>query len=212
MVDENSDHEEMSNRQEMNREDAEDRSELERALALLKPAASSIDRDRFLFLAGRASVDSVRLGGPLGQWTWPAATLFSSLAAGVLALLLVTRPQPAVAPVSGLTAQTAPVTASPNVAMREPSSPSKSVADDSARAGDQELALALPSRDEAARELASGSNYPRLRSFVLAYGVDALPDPAPIRGNAPDAPRNDPPRTQRELLRAFFNGSTHSAG
>ena len=77
--------------------------------------------------------------------------------------------------------------------------------------------MAPPSRDEAARELASGTNYPRLRSYVLAYGVDALPDPAPIRAQSPDSIR-DEPRTQRELLRAFLQDraavktSTHSAG
>ena len=67
MVDENSSHEEMSDHQ-MNREEPEDRGELERALALLKPSASSIDRDRFLFLAGQASVASVQAGGPFGRW------------------------------------------------------------------------------------------------------------------------------------------------
>ncbi len=211
MVDENSSHQEISG------EEIEDRSELERALALLKPSASSIDRDSFLFLAGRASVETVRPGGPFRQWMWPAASLLSSLAAVVLSVLLVTRPQPAAAPVDTRTAKAIEVTPGVSVATAEPSSAGEPQSDSFTATQDQELAMAPPSRDEAARELASGTNYPRLRSYVLAYGVDALPDPAPIRAQSPDSIR-DEPRTQRELLRAFLQDraavktSTHSAG
>jgi len=212
MVDENSSHQEMSG------EEIEDRSELERALALLKPSASSIDRDSFLFLAGRASVEPVRPGGPFAQWMWPAATLLSSVAAVVLSALLATRPQPAAAPLELPTAKTAPLASSPSVAVQEPSATGGSESDSSTAALDQELVMAPPSRDEAARELASGTNYSRLRSYVLAYGVDALPDPAPIRAQAPDSIWDDQPRTQRDLLRSFLQDraavktSTHSAG
>jgi hypothetical protein len=211
MVDENSSHQEISG------EEIEDRSELERALALLKPSASSIDRDSFLFLAGRASVETVRPGGQFRQWMWPGTTLLSSLAAVVLSVILVTRPQPSAAPVDMRTAKATEVTPGVSVAAAESSSAGESRSDRSTAAQDQELAMAPPSRDEAARELASGTNYPRLRSYVLAYGVDALPDPAPIRAQSPDSIQ-DEPRTQRELLRSFLQdraavkASTHSAG
>jgi hypothetical protein len=212
MVDENSSHQEMSG------EEIEDRSELERVLALLKPSASSIDRDSFLFLAGRASVEPVRPGGAFGQWMWPAATLLSSVAAVVLAVLLVTRPQPAAAPVDLETAKTAPVALSPSVVVQEPSLVGESSAESSPALLDRDVAMAPPSRDEAARDLELGTNYPRLRSYVLAYGIDALPVPAPIRAQAPDSIWDDQPRTRRELLRSFLQDraavktSTHSAG
>ena len=75
-----------------NRDDEaiDEHQELERALALLRPAASGIDRDSFLFLAGRASAEAVWPGTALGRWTWPAATLISSLAAALMLVLLVT--------------------------------------------------------------------------------------------------------------------------
>src|SRR5580704_14851124 len=76
-----------------NKEVGEQR-DLERALSLLKPAASQIDRDCFLFLAGQASVEPVRPGSVVGRWMWPSTTLLSSVAAVVLAVLLVTRPDP----------------------------------------------------------------------------------------------------------------------
>jgi hypothetical protein len=206
MVDENGGHKEMS------REEIEDRSKLERALALLKPPASSIDRDSFLFLAGRASVETVRLGGPFGQWIWPAATFLSGLAAIVLAVVLVTRP--AAAPVDLPLVKSAPVTSNAIVDTNVPPPTDEAIPESSPNAPDQQLALSPPSRDEAARDLASGTNYPRVRSYVLAYGIDALPDPAPIRGQSLD----DQPRSQHELLRAFLQDhaavktSTHSAG
>ena len=72
----------------------DEQQELERALALLRPAASSLDRDRFLFLAGRASAEEVQPGAAFGRWMWPAATCLSSLAAVVLLVLLVMRTGP----------------------------------------------------------------------------------------------------------------------
>ena len=75
--------------------DVDEERDLERALSLLRPAASRIDRDRFLFLAGRASAEPVRPGSVLGRWMWPSTTVLSSVAAVVLAVLLVTRPDSA---------------------------------------------------------------------------------------------------------------------
>src|ERR1700722_15592686 len=82
MVDQNRDDQEINERQ-----------ELEHALALLRPAASSLDRDRFLFLAGRASAE-VQPSAAVRRWMWPAAPVVSSLCAVVLLVLLVMRTGP----------------------------------------------------------------------------------------------------------------------
>jgi hypothetical protein len=67
-----------------------------------------------------------------------------------------------------------------------------------------------PTADETARALGGESNYPRLRSFVLAYGINALPEPAPIPRSASDSESNDEPRTQREMLRQLLNDRSAS--
>jgi len=58
--------------------------EFESALAGLRPADPSIDRDRLMFLAGCASVRRP-------SWMWPSVTV---LLAVVLAVLLIARPAP----------------------------------------------------------------------------------------------------------------------
>jgi hypothetical protein len=64
---------------------------VEAALAALKPAASLVDRDRLMFLAGRASAAGIATGDgyPTGafatnrkaQWLWPCLTAVSLLLA-----------------------------------------------------------------------------------------------------------------------------------
>src|SRR5438552_2968410 len=79
--------------------------ELEQALTALRPSAGSIDRDRLMFLAGRATGDRdiatsgmaglglagqvlPERGGAFSQWLWPSATAVATVAATVLGLLL----------------------------------------------------------------------------------------------------------------------------
>jgi hypothetical protein len=191
--------------------------DLEHALSLLKPAASQIDRDCFLFLAGQASVEPVRPGSVVGRWMWPSTTLLSSVAAVVLAVLLVTRPDPSARRadsvdasadrmrVPAVTEQTTATTiAAAQVSSPEASSPGQIGSE--LQGSTTGASVAPPTADEVARALAAGSNSPRLRSFVLAYGIDALPEPAPIRSSASDSAAGDEPRTQREMLRQALKG------
>jgi hypothetical protein len=199
-----------------NNQDVADERELERALSLLRPAASRIDRDRFLFLSGRASAEPVRPGSVLARWMWPSTTVLSSVAAAVLAVLLVTqtntaarradsvdtdRPRvPAVAEATVATGQIAQAQSSPG-----PTSGPGQVGSE-VRGLTTDSIVAAPTADEVARAMAAGSNYPRLRSFVLAYGIDALPEPAPIRRSVSDAAADDQPSTERAMLRQALKG------
>jgi hypothetical protein len=179
-----------------NRDDKEidEQQELERALSMLRPAASRIDRDCFLFLAGRASAEEVRPGATLWRWMWPATTFMSTLAAVVLLVLLVTRTGPEANRAERL-----------EVRGHQPPAPSVSnVAVESALEtqvrADETVAPRAPTADETARALAAESNYPRLRSFVLAYGIDALPEPAPIQKSESSTQADEEPVTVKDLL------------
>ncbi|HEV8000428.1 MAG TPA: hypothetical protein VGP63_11140 [Planctomycetaceae bacterium] len=168
-----------------------DQRELERALAVLRPAGSQIDRDRFLFLAGQASAGGGQPNSGFSRWIWPGATLISSVAAVVLSVLLLSRPEP------GRSGDNA-------IASHAHRRPAPTVADTPvAMSGSTTDPIAVPTADETARALAEQSNSPRLRSFVLAYGINALPEPAPIPSSASDSDSatDDEPRTPRALLR-----------
>jgi len=208
-----------------NRDDKEidEQQELERALSTLRPAASSIDRDRFLFLAGRASAEDARPGAALTRWMWPAATFSSSLAAVVLLVLLVTRTGPdknrgerleargdpssvpsAATDVAVESAAPTHVGAAEGLALLSPS------VVETAHAPSVVETAHAPSAEETARALAAESNYPRLRSYVLAYGIDALPESAPIRKSESSSQADDEPITVREMLIRTIN--SRSAG
>ncbi len=58
---------------------------VEAALASLTPSAGCLDRDRLLFLAGRASRER-------GRWRWPSAAAAASLLAACLGAALAFRP------------------------------------------------------------------------------------------------------------------------
>jgi hypothetical protein len=207
--------------QDRNNQEIGEQRELERALSLLKPADSRIDRDCFLFLAGRASAEGIRPGSAFGRWMWPAATVLSSLAVVVLSVLLVTRTQPGGSHAESMSDNDDRIR--PPAVAEERSGNSQSVVAQlsSPRTSESsEIGPEMPGRtidsslvpppDEEARALATGSNYPRLRSFVLAYGIDALPEPAPIRQSASDSGIGNEPSTERELLRQSLKG--RSAG
>ncbi|HEV8070093.1 MAG TPA: hypothetical protein VGP76_20285 [Planctomycetaceae bacterium] len=203
-----------------NNQDVDDERELERALSLLRPAASQIDRDRFLFLAGRASAESVRPGSVLGRWMWPSTTVLSSVAAVVLAALLVTRTDSAARRTDSVDTDRTRVSAGREATVttgqiaQAQSSPGQT--SEPGQVGPEMRGLttdsivAAPTADEVARAMAAGSNSPRLRSFVLAYGIDALPEPAPIRRSVSDARADDEPSTERAMLRQALKG--RSAG
>lgn len=75
--------------------------ELEQALATLRPSAGPIDRDRLMFLAGRAIGERTLGGQPcaglvMSKWLWPSATAVSTLAATVLGVLLMVSHRPLV--------------------------------------------------------------------------------------------------------------------
>jgi hypothetical protein len=76
--------------------------ELEQALATLRPDAGPIDRDRLMFLAGRATIERAMVERPwaggmtLPKWMWPGATAVSTIAATVLGLLLAISQRPLV--------------------------------------------------------------------------------------------------------------------
>jgi hypothetical protein len=182
MVDENGDHKEI------------EQQELERALSMLRPAASRIDRDSFLFLAGRASAEPIRPGSAFGRWMWPAATFLSSLAAVVLLVLLVTRGEPR-------TAREGLIEAMHDQPLVPVASTSRSSDLEAATPVVDRSAALAPTEDETARAVAAESNYPRLRSFVLAYGIDALPEPAPIQRSDSASEADDGPTTVGDLLR-----------
>ena len=166
--------------------------ELERALALLRPAASSLDRDRFLFLAGRASAE-VQPGAAVRRWVWPAATVVSSLCAVVLLVLLVMRTGPEANRGAGLEAlrNEPPVPTLAPVAVESPVETHLAVA---------EVARLAPTAEETSRALAPEANYHRLRSFVLAYGIDALPERAPMQKSNLSSQADQEPATVRDLL------------
>lgn len=65
----------------------------EARLGAFRPPASRLDRDRVMFLAGRASVQGERLHGaaPSVGWVWPAALASMTAVAGGLLVALVMR-------------------------------------------------------------------------------------------------------------------------
>jgi len=181
------------------KEEIVEQQEFERSLSMLRPAGSRIDRDCLLFLAGRASAEPIRPGTVVGRWMWPAATLASSLVALVLLALLVTRSGPgATHDAQEVRNNRSPVPAAAGpravAVVEQPDSPI------------DPRAVPVATPDEAAREIAAASNYPRLRSFVLAYGIDALPEPTHLTASSGVSTSEGEPRTERELLQQLSKG------
>ncbi len=176
-----------------NRDDKKinERQELEHALALLRPAASSLDRDRFLFLAGRASAEGSS-PAHVPRWMWPAATCLSSLAAVVLLVLLVMRTGP-----EANRAQRSKLVGTNRLFPRSHPSPWKATLRRTSRSPRSHVSRRRRRRRPG---LWRRSNYPRLRSFVLAYGIDALPEPAPLQKSESSSQADREPATVRDLL------------
>jgi hypothetical protein len=71
--------------------------ELERQLAALSPRASRLDRDRVMYLAGRAAAETELGTGGAAAWLWPSATGVMTAVSVLLAMMLVLGDRPGVA-------------------------------------------------------------------------------------------------------------------
>jgi hypothetical protein len=65
----------------------------EAMLGSLTPAASSVDRDRLMFLAGRASAERLAPPRHRSAWLWPSATAAMTTAAAVLLVMVLAQPR-----------------------------------------------------------------------------------------------------------------------
>lgn len=137
-----------------------EREPLESALAGLKPAATTLDRDRLMFAAGQAAA-------PKRTWLWPAssAALFClSLGLGVA---LAARPAPIeTVRVVYLPAETRDIKQAAPAPEPEMTPAPAPRSDPDARVADTTPAL--------------GGDYLQLRRQVLRFGVESLPDAPPL--------------------------------
>jgi hypothetical protein len=167
----------------------------EAQLASLAPRAVHLDRDRLMFLAGRASS-----GRAPGGWAWPAAfSAVSALAAGLLLTLLlrsqpreVTKivyvPRPASAPEATPAVVDRQIELEPAVAAVDPAG-----AEERDPAGAEERG-GLPAKP---RE----GSYVRLRDHVLAMGIESWTNDRSAVGERKDSS----PQTYQELLDSLLH-------
>lgn len=146
--------------EEMNR----DLAATEAALSTLTPAPSGVDRDKLMFLAGRASAGtSLATGAPAGtSWLWPAATAASALIAVCLGAMWFADSGPRVVKEIVFIGREAAPDARPPIG-RDP---------------------AIARAPKAMR-----AGYLELRQLVLSEGADALPGPSPASGGDRLAPK-----------------------
>jgi hypothetical protein len=122
------------------------------ALAALAPSAGRLDRDQVLFRAGQASV------GQRG-WLWPGVTAALTLIAAAVALLEVLRPGPQQVQCTVYQRVEPPASPAELLAVKQPAP-----------------AYTAP-RPSEATDRQSSLGYLQLERLVLAWGVDALPNP-----------------------------------
>ncbi|HJT31371.1 MAG TPA: hypothetical protein VJ783_04925 [Pirellulales bacterium] len=170
---------------------------LEAALASLAPRPATIDRDRLMYEAGRASVSTVP-AAPHGRWAWPAAFSAMSAIAASLFLALVLRP-----PVVVERVVQAPMVEKE----REGEEATGRRGDEVHDRGELPRAFELARGGEEARgrggneiphEEAPGRSYLDLRDRVLAMGIETWQPSTNVA--VADSP---PPATYRELLIEF---------
>jgi hypothetical protein len=194
--------------------------DFEQALTTLRPSAGPIDRDRLMFVAGRAMAerdvsqcDVAGRGAMLAKWLWPSATALSTVAASVLGLLLAMSHRPLV--VHERVYVHAPAPVSPTT-MEQPARavpPDATLVDAVVLPGapgmmhSQGLAIAAPvSRvdvariDYAPRTSLPPSNYVQTRQVALALGVEALGSWTPSGGV-------EHPTAYRDLLGDMTGGT-----
>jgi hypothetical protein len=188
-------------------EEVERQDNLEQALRGLRPLATRIDRDRFLFLAGRAAAEAERSTSRFGKWAWPASTFLSTASALVLLSLLLMRPaaMPTVAgsqaPSSALVtrAPEAPISVpAANAVSSESQPPSEGIAEADRTPADgwvAGLGFAAPDRSR------------RLHPYILASRGTSLDET--VSTEYPSSKRTpvEEPRTQRELLEEFLKAN-----
>jgi len=202
---------------------AEDLNRLEQALAALRPRSSEIDRDRLLFLAGRASAEGANRVRPPRRWLWPASTALSSAAALVLLALLTLRPAGDAnrdIPRADGAVQTQPGAAAANAARDDREA---AVASDDRRNDSNKPAepwarpFARSMRPLSRVEFGEEAPYLRMRSYALAHGIEALLAREPSAILRESHPRTERPQTRRELLDNLLqngrpDGVPHRAG
>jgi hypothetical protein len=167
---------------------------IEAALGSLSPRASSIQRDRLMFLAGRASVDVKPMHWPLRlrwavAWLWPCATTASLLMAAAFAALWANNfPSPASGGRHEVVA--AGDEGAPTIAVDVANSPFPNPFPK--EEGTMSSPLFLGNR--------------QLCQLVLEKGFDALPKQEVFRNrNKPMPPRQD---SYRDLLRQLLDDSS----
>jgi hypothetical protein len=161
-----------------------DLADIERLLQSVAPHANRVNRDRLMFLAGRASIGEAAppaAGSRTAVRVWQAAASLSTALAIFLAFALLARSRPA----PHEAAQTSPDESRPLV--------SQSAGPETNR----------PTQGDMPSRLASqASTYFGMRQIALADGVDALPPPSASRVVSP---RSDGPQTYGELRRLLLD-------
>jgi len=166
----------------------------EAALASLTPAASSVDRDQIMYLAGQAAGRAVARS-PLApaRWFWPCATAASLLVAVTVAVIAISRGPQIVEKIVHVpakkTTSVTPATATPKETVpekprlakdptaKDPTALPTSVAPEVSPKPPSSVApkvFAKRTNRTAPRKKNPGE-YLQLRRMVLAGGVDALP-------------------------------------
>jgi hypothetical protein len=145
----------------------EEINEIESSLRALKPAATSLDRDRLMYLAGQASLRPAR-PGIFARSRWALATAASVVLAGFLGRATAPEQVQFVERVVQIPVQV------------QPQPPERDSTDqESPRVRDREPAnsLALPFRQLESLPIDGGilRPYTRLRDQVVALGPDMLP-------------------------------------
>jgi hypothetical protein len=161
----------------------EDLAEVEAALASLQPAPSGVDRDRMMYLAGRASAEKAGPPArrPSAAWLWPCATAASVLVAVAFAALWIARGGQETAEQPG---------PPPADAVRQPTV-------------DRAVAESSGSPADASWE-GWRNDYLELRRLVLADGVDAIQTPPSSARRHPAVPTWHP--GNRGLVEQLFDG------
>jgi hypothetical protein len=139
--------------------ESNDLNRFEAALASLAPAAARVDRDRAMYLSGRAAAkaEAARPSG-MRAWLWPASTAAMALVALSLGALLVQERH------SRPVAASSPQPTAPREAHRN---------SNAAAAAESDAGSTAVAKNGGPR----GANpiYLRIRNRVLNEGVDALP-------------------------------------
>jgi hypothetical protein len=185
-------------------------------LKCFAPASSGIDRDRLMFLAGRAAglAEAARpQPSPTSRtngrhaWVWPAATAVMSAVSLLLAIALFVRPASSIADRDG--APPAPAHNQPPPQLPQADGARVVVDSPSPVEGERVASDMRPRAASSDAVQSAGSrtrSYLRQREIALTHGIDALPEsPAPAASVAGAA------LPQRELLEELLPGGARQA-